>query len=379
MSIDDRLQGFIESESSTAIVLRGGWGEGKTYFWKKFALDHLAVKNARRQNYAYVSLFGLNSLAELRNMLSTTIRPVDRITDDEFLALFRGESAAGSKIRRGALWFQRKVKALANAASGAGVSVPHVGNLGPLYLAFAYTFVKNAVICIDDIERRGKGLELKDALGLIADLANERNCAVVAILNDECFEDNDKVTWMAYREKVFMGEVLFQSDPMRSASFVYDLHQLNAFERIAVDAIVELGIKNVRIIQRIKAVNDESYELVEVPSEPQVWLRSMHALRRVVDLNWRRTFLWVVAMSLGGTEEFGALLSPAGDYQPWRRWWSDYLIPAVGETYRGRFESAMDRLSNRLDGKGRHGLGGPSLAEKFRHRPGLHLLIKSIG
>lgn len=126
-------------------------------------------------------------------------------------------------------------------------------------------------------------------------------------------------------------------------------------------------------------IESESYELVEVPSEPQVWLRSMHALRRVVDLNWRRTFLWVVAMSVGGTQEFGGLLSPPGAHQPWRRWWNDCLIPTVGEIYRGRFEGAMDRLSNRLDGKGRHGLGAPSLVEMCRHRPSSRFSRKSIG
>ena len=125
------------------------------------------------------------------------------------------------------------------------------------------------------------------------------------------------------------------------------------------------------------AIEPESYELVEVPSKPQVWLRSMHALRRAVDLNWRRTFLWVVAMTLGGTQEFGALLSPAGAHQPWRLWWNDCLIPMVGEVYRERFEGAMDRLSHHLDGMGRHGRS--CLAEMGRHKSSLHYVRRSIG
>jgi hypothetical protein len=126
-------------------------------------------------------------------------------------------------------------------------------------------------------------------------------------------------------------------------------------------------------------IEPESYELVEVPSEPQVWERSMHALRRAVDLNWRRTFLWVVAMSLGGTQEFGALLSSDGAHHSWRRWWIDCLVPMVGEVYRERFEGAMDRLSNHLDGMGRHGTGAPSLIEMCKHKSSLRFARKSNG
>lgn len=127
------------------------------------------------------------------------------------------------------------------------------------------------------------------------------------------------------------------------------------------------------------AIEPESYELLPVPSKPQVWGRAMHALRRAVDLNRRRTALWVVAMSLGGTKEFGALLCPDEPQQSWRRWWSDCLIPRVGDVHRERFEGAMARLGNRLDGMGRHGLGAPSLIEMCRHRSSQRFTRKSIG
>jgi len=101
------------------------------------------------------------------------------------------------------------------------------------------------------------------------------------------------------------------------------------------------------------AIEPESYELLPVPREPEIWSHPTHAIRRVVDLNRRRTFLWVVAMSLGGTKEFGALLCPEGRQQSWRQWWTDCLIPMAGKPNRKRFEGEMARLSRRLDGAGR--------------------------
>ncbi len=98
------------------------------------------------------------------------------------------------------------------------------------------------------------------------------------------------------------------------------------------------------------AIEPESFEFVPVPEQPHVWQSKLWALRRTGDLNWRRTFLFVVAMSLAGTEEYGTMFALYGRPRPWRCWWSEHLIPLIGESYRGRFEDAMDLLSWRLDG-----------------------------
>ena len=42
--------------------------------------------------------------------------------------------------------------------------------------AMLFARVREQLICIDDFERRGKGLEPKDVLGLILSLREQRNC-----------------------------------------------------------------------------------------------------------------------------------------------------------------------------------------------------------
>jgi len=57
----------------------------------------------------------------------------------------------------------------------------HVGGLGPIW----YLTVNRTIICIDDIERRRKNLDLRDVLGLITRLKEQKHCKVWLILNDE--------------------------------------------------------------------------------------------------------------------------------------------------------------------------------------------------
>jgi hypothetical protein len=251
MSIQNRLMTFIKEPQPAAIVLRGGWGQGKTYFWHEFATAHVAEGKVFRPNYAYVSLFGLNSLAELRNALAVKIRPVDQIQDDTFMALW-SKPTEGFWKRAGTI-ASNKGRSAAAIVSGLGVNFKHVSNVGPLYLSIAYTMVKKAVICLDDIERRGKGLDIKDVLGLIADLVNERNCSVVAILNDKTLDKSDQEIWDDNREKVFTGELRLPATCRQSIGYVYDLKNLNEDDRMAIQAIEQLDIKNVRLIQRIHA------------------------------------------------------------------------------------------------------------------------------
>src|SRR5690242_12958008 len=62
--IKAELLRFLKSPHPEVLCLRGKWGVGKTFFWKGLIE---AEKDQLSQNwYSYVSLFGLNSLDDLR-------------------------------------------------------------------------------------------------------------------------------------------------------------------------------------------------------------------------------------------------------------------------------------------------------------------------
>ncbi|NOJ99217.1 hypothetical protein HMI51_40755, partial [Corallococcus coralloides] len=61
--VENALDAFMKSDNSV-LVIKGDWGGGKTFFWKKYYNDH---KNHLKQiAYSYVSLFGKNSLSDIR-------------------------------------------------------------------------------------------------------------------------------------------------------------------------------------------------------------------------------------------------------------------------------------------------------------------------
>jgi len=61
-----RIRAFLENQSPGILVLRGGWGVGKTYLWRKLLKEAKADKSLWPKLYAYVSLFGVNNSEQLK-------------------------------------------------------------------------------------------------------------------------------------------------------------------------------------------------------------------------------------------------------------------------------------------------------------------------
>ena len=64
--IEREIQRFLASEEPEVACISGRWGVGKTYAWNRYLRDALAAKKVALSHYAYVSLFGVNSLDELK-------------------------------------------------------------------------------------------------------------------------------------------------------------------------------------------------------------------------------------------------------------------------------------------------------------------------
>jgi hypothetical protein len=285
MSITDRVTSFIAGEEPGALAIVGKWGQGKTYFWKQVAETHAPGAKGFRPNYAYVSLFGLNSLADLRIELAQQVRSVEHMNDETFGALLG---------LNGPTWFERLTdrdwwirlyqrafhgsKKIADAATGASVGIPHVGNVGPLYRGWAYSRVKKALIGLDDLERRGSGLALKDVMGLVSQLVTERRCSVAVIFNEGTFDEADQAVWAANREKVFLGEVVYSATPETCAGYVFDQSKLADMQAFARTAVLDLGLTNVRIIERIRIACDQASSAVTDHLRPETKERMARCL-----------------------------------------------------------------------------------------------------
>ena len=67
-NLEKKLVKLIETEKPCAIALTGEWGVGKTHLWNEIRDNN--GKSFSGKKYAYVSLFGLDSLASLKSAIA---------------------------------------------------------------------------------------------------------------------------------------------------------------------------------------------------------------------------------------------------------------------------------------------------------------------
>lgn len=69
MSITKILDEFLASDDRVAVI-KGEWGVGKTHFWNRYYEDKRNKREIEQIAYSYVSLFGLNSIGEIKKNYS---------------------------------------------------------------------------------------------------------------------------------------------------------------------------------------------------------------------------------------------------------------------------------------------------------------------
>lgn len=238
---DHDAHGAGPGTDARTLALRGPWGVGKTFYWQRVVDERLEDRR-----YGYVSLFGLNSLEEVRSALVTAL--------------------AVDWVPKGGL---RKATRLVPKVTGAATTlfqnVPYMRTLsaagGALAGALAFELVRDALLCFDDIERRGPELSMRDVLGLATRLRDERGCDVALILNDEQLDGTDgsrgdAAAFAAYGEKAIDYQVRFEPTVGEAFRIVYP--GTEGRERATVEECCErLRIANVRVVQRIRRAVEE--------------------------------------------------------------------------------------------------------------------------
>lgn len=241
------LRSVITSPVPTVVVLKGKWGRGKTYLWKDSLKKFAAREPERWSRYSYVSLFGVESLAELRDavlangddyseVVAATRPPVPESEQPSLLT--RSVVRVGTSISR-ALKPTDELTALAGKL-----------NAGGLAHAFLLRSVQQYLICVDDLERRGAQLRMRDVLGYLSTLRDDRQCSVLLILNTDELTPADRAEYELLREKVFDHEVSFDPSAAECVELVFPKDEAE-WDELRANAI-RLGIENVRVLQRIR-------------------------------------------------------------------------------------------------------------------------------
>ena len=257
---------FIKNENKgIAIAITGSWGIGKTFFWNEFIKERIKQEKREREKYyykatlidkkavldkrySYVSLFGIETLSDLKTKIYT------QLSGHHF-----------SEKEQPKFEVPRWVKAIASGLKEEKVSQLGFSASMRFFDSMLFAQVKDAIICFDDFERMSNKLDIKDVMGLANQLKLEKNCQVILILDEDKTEDKNKEKYAEYKEKLIDENIKITSvEPL-----IRDKAKEVQMDKLLIDLMVkfadELEIHNFRFFQKVIRLYREFRE--ELPME----------------------------------------------------------------------------------------------------------------
>lgn len=264
--VESEIRRFLSTKEPEVICISGRWGVGKTFAWNRFLKQSQSDAKIALERYSYVSLFGVNSLDELKYAIfENSVKSSDIGLQPTLETLRSNTNAAVEQVVRKSLGVLEKLPFLRS----------YIGGVSPMLFAA----VRGTVVCIDDFERRGKTLTVRDVLGLINNLKEHRACKVCLILNDDALEEDER-DFRKYLEKVVDTSLKFEPSPEECARIA--LGGDTEVEKMLAEDCMALGIKNIRLIKRIERIVRVIEPMLE-GFDPQVLRQVAHSL---VLLGW---------------------------------------------------------------------------------------------
>jgi hypothetical protein len=243
----EEIRRFLATKKPEVLCITGKWGVGKTYSWSRYLLEARAENSVAQTRYAYVSLFGQNSLDDLKYALFESTITLDQLESGPNFSSLEASLHFGEKWLRRLLPFANAAPLGRAILSGAGRT---------LFLA-----VRDQIVCIDDLERHGKGLEVKDVLGMLSFLKEQRRCKVVLLLNDEELKGDAQKDFETQLEKVVDTRLAFVPTPREAAEIGVSAGA--TFRDALIAHCVTLGITNIRVIKKLEDLCERLRDLLK--------------------------------------------------------------------------------------------------------------------
>jgi len=247
----------LDSQEPQILSISGLWGVGKTYAWRTAINKHRKSGSLPMNRYAYASAFGIRSLEELKAAVFQSTVRLDRgeiePTVRSFTDHVKSIDGLGALAERGG---RSGLKLFENLVS----MIPYAGKSSGLLLPSASLLIKNQIVCLDDIERSGDGLNIVDILGFASMLKEERKCKVILLLNDQSL-GNQETAYRTYLEKVVDQAVTYLPTAYESAAIALDTS--DPLENALFQRVSKLGIVNIRVINRLKKFIKMLYPTIE--------------------------------------------------------------------------------------------------------------------
>ena len=232
---------FIEllkdTTSNKVIQLYGRWGIGKTYLLNEVIKE---IEPSLKKKVIKVSLFDKNSISELK--------------EDILMQVY----SYNKTLNR----YANHMDAVQNVITKtfAGVTVSSLSSL-----LKAKDF-KEVIISFDDIERRNKDFNFDTFLGFISILKDDKNCDVILILNYDQLDDEDKIIFDKYKEKVIDYNLILNRSSSEALEIALSSNTDMNFRTEFQSVVESIGLNNIRLIhhmikmvKQLKNIDFESY------------------------------------------------------------------------------------------------------------------------
>lgn len=241
--INRSLDAFFSSDVNKILLLKGQWGVGKTHFWKKYYLLNENKLEAYYPTYSYISLFGKGSLNEIKSALASNVEIINERKYKRVISSWKAK--------------KRVLKKLAKLIFNNNFLQRYLWTNKNLLNETVY---HDHLICFDDIERMAKELDISILMGYADELAQQKNCKIILIFNEDELEEKQKEAFNKYREKVVDLELTYSPilDEQLEIAFGDKLLKYPIFKKIInKEEYVNIIIKNIRVLRKINQILDD--------------------------------------------------------------------------------------------------------------------------
>ncbi|MDO1501635.1 P-loop NTPase fold protein [Winogradskyella maritima] len=237
-NIQDIIKAYLDKpQTQYALLINGGWGSGKTFFWKKSLVNVIESKDLKPM---YISLNGVNSIEKLEQLIFIELIPKLGSSQSDIV---KNLAAVSKNIANATSKFFFKSD-LTDIAKGTSIK------------AFGF---KKYCICFDDLERCK--IPIDELFGYLADFIEHKSLKCIVLADEDKIKDQEtnRALINGYdiiKEKI-IGRVL-NYDPeletiipilietYKNESSFYDF--LKTKEDYIISVFKEQKIKNLRIV-----------------------------------------------------------------------------------------------------------------------------------
>ncbi|EAI4694149.1 TPA: NTPase KAP [Campylobacter jejuni] len=248
----DKIAEFLTSKSRVCLTINGHWGIGKTHLWKQVEEKINADKKV-----VYIDLFGKESYKQILEEIVFKIH---------------------QNYNKTVNVTSRIISKTINIKSAGIINI----NPDAIFSFLKKEDFNNIIVCFDNIERRSDNLSLKEILGLVNLLKEDKECSVVLILNKNELnkqEDNAKNNmqtssndktqhdakqnnndwYQEYKEKVIDYEMLLENNDEIAKALIEEAFMQD--EKFIQDDDLKSNLVNI-VLKHYKAICNDNLRLL---------------------------------------------------------------------------------------------------------------------